>query len=416
MVLKLEPDWVVRLAGGDDIERIVCFNERVFRPTVGHWARTILSGTHPTVSSGDFVLVENAESGKIAASLAFIAQRWLFENIPINVAQVEFVGTAEEYRGQGLMRMAMRWFEQRAKEKNCALACVQGVPTLYQKLGYHFAIDLKGGVQLWLDQIPEGDGKGDLQMRAACVDDTTRLVALHDTNFQYLAIRSEMNEALWLYQEQQPADSEHAYETYVFQTGGVASGYLRIRRHSRQHGLVIRELAVGCFEDLLDSLRLAAGLARARGLPCLILQMPISHPVLQIAQSWGAQIIPPYAWQVRVLDWTSFFNLLVPVLEQRLAGTLFDHLNADLWIAVSDENYALRLRFADGRFVMLEQVGEPKAWQLKTTRSHLTALVMGYRSRAVLEAQHLEMQSQPASRYLLDILFPQRLAYIYETY
>lgn len=416
VVDALGPEWVMQSARSEDVERIAQFNEQIFRPSIGVWTRTLLTGNHPTVSASDFVLIENSFTGEIAASLALVTQKWLFEGIPINVAQIELVGTAVEYRGRGLVRKEMIWFDHKAKEKKCLLGCVQGVPTLYKKLGYHFAIDLKVGAMLWLDQMPGATTNGGCKVRAASLGDVVDLVNLHNANLQHLAIRSEMNEALWTYQELQPPDSEHACETYVLESADGIDGYMRLGRYLRLGRLVVRELVCKTYDDMIKALHFAGQLAREQELPSILLRMQMSHPAVQIVRSWGAQNLEPYAWQVHVFDWLAFFDLILPVLERRLAGTLLYNTSRELLIEIADEGNGLYLRLHRGRVAAIELVSGREIWHLSVTRPLLTALVMGYRTRAELETQHIEMKSDPSSRYLIDILFPRRPAYVYETY
>ena len=380
------------------------------------WARSILAGSHPGVTPDDFVLIEEKSSGVIMASLALITQTWLFEGIPLRVGQVEFVGTAAEYRGRGLASMAMEWFEQRARKKGCLLECVQGTPTLYQKLGYHFAVDLKGGVRLGVDQVPLATADHQIQAVPLVEKEYIPAVALHNATLSFLTVRSEMTLPLWQYQEQQSAASEHAYETFGLKSGGQLVGYLRFRRFSRSNALVLRECGFATYPALVRSLTWTIELARNRGFSSVLLQLPIGHPAAQMAQTWGAQAIPPYAWQVRVFDWATFLGVVAPVLERRLATSALHDLTGELIIHLADENISWCLQFAKGQLASVGRAESQARWHLKLTQPLLTALVLGYRSRSDLEHVSLETQSEPSSRYLTDVLFPRRESFVYEVY
>jgi Acetyltransferase (GNAT) domain len=413
---RKESNWHIRSASFEDIDRIANFNTQIFRSSVGMWARSILAGSHPTVTPDDFVLIEDRSSGVTEASLALITQTWLFEGIPIRVGQVEFVGTATAYRGRGLVRIGMDWFEQRAREKGCLLGCVQGVPTLYQRLGYHFAVDLKGGVSLGVDQVPLTITDHQVQVTPLIENEYAAAVALHNATLSFLALRSEMTLPLWRYQEQQSVESEHAYETYGLESEGQLVGYLRFRRFSRLNTLVLREFGFATYPALLRGLAWTAELARERGFSSVVLQLPMEHPAIQIARTWGTQAISPFAWQVRFFDWAAFLRVVAPVLEQRLVMSVLHDLTGELIIHLADENINWRLQFAKGRLTCVGQAESQATWHLKLTQPLLTALVLGYRSRSDLEHVHLEMQSEPSSRYVTDILFPRRESFVYEVY
>lgn len=405
-----------RSATLNDIDRIIAFNVRIFRPAVGAWARELLAGTHPTVSVSDFSIVEDPATGNIVSSLCLIHQHWLFEGIRLNVGQIELVGTDECHRGQGLIRRQMDWFAKKLEERQCQLACVQGVPTLYQRLGYYFAIPLKGGVRLRLDHIPTERFPADYRIRLCSQDDFPRLSELFEQSIQSLAIRSERDIALWTYQENQSRESEHAYETYTLEQFGKIIGYVRLSRHTKQDAIVVRELAVSSYDDLLVILSFTRELAIARQLTSVILQLAVSHRAMEAVRYCGAEVIPAFAWQVRVIDWIPFFEALVPVLERRLAHSLMWNYSGDVLILVEDHQRILRFVFHNGKAARIEREEASSYWHARVTDQILTQLAFGYRNRSELESWHLEMQTQPDARYIFDVLFPKVETFVYEVY
>ncbi len=407
---------IQRSAGRDDINRIVQFNTKVFRPTVGAWAGELLSGAHPTVSIDDFSIVEDIASGEIVSALCFFNQNWQFEGARLNVGQIELVGTDEHYRGRGLIRGQMDWFAKKLEEHHCQLTCVQGVPTLYQRLGYHFAIPLKGGVRLRLDQIPNDKLPTGYKVRLCSQDDFPRISELFEQSIQSLAIRADRDVSLWMYQEGQSPESEHAYETYALEQIDQIVGYVRLARHAKPKAIVIREIALSSHDDLLAILVFIRQLADARHLESVILQLPVCHRALDAVKYWGAEVIPPFAWQVRVIEWTVFFEAIVSALEQRLARSLMKNYSGDVLIFVEDHKCILRLVFHRGKVSCITREDVSSHWHAKVTDQILTMLALGYRSRSELESWYLEMQTQPEAWYILDVLFPKLDAYIYEVY
>ena len=412
----MSEDWVIRSATADDIDRIVAFNSKIFRPPVGIWARELLSGVHPTVSVDDFSIVEDRVSGEVISSMCFIRQCWLFEDVLLDVGQVELVGTDERYRGRGLIRAQMGWFAKKLEQNNCMLACVQGVPTLYQRFGFHFAIPLKGGLRLCLDQIPGGKHRPSYSMRPCEEQDLPRLGVLYDKSHEHLAIRSVRDLALWNYQEGQSPESEHAYETYVLERSGQIVGYARLPRHTRLGAVVIRELTITSYDDLIAILVFARERAVAQQYSSVILQLPMSHPALDAVKCWCAEVIPPFAWQVRIVDWLAFFKAIRPMLERRLTQSLMRGYSGGMAILLTDQRISIRFIFQAGKITRVIQEAECHDWQIKLTEPILTMFAMGYRSRAELESWHLEMQSKVEAIYLIDRLFPKLDGFIYEAY
>jgi len=370
--------WAARSATPDDLRALEQLHQEVFRPSVAVWCRDLFE-KHPNVGAGNFAIVED-ERGRIAGSLVLIPQTWRIGETDVPAGQIELVATREEYRGRGVLRILMEWVAERQRELGIVLGCVQGTPVVYQKLGYHFAVDLKGGVRVDTAALP-GNGES----RKASQADTSNLLRRHEQSLSFLDLRSVTSEAIWNYQDSQSPDSEHAYETYVSD-----SGYVRVRRRLRGDSLVVREI------DTPDLFARARAVATGRGARDVVAQLPDAHPMSDWLVEHGGTRIPPYAWQVHVLDWAR--------LPRRDAGR-------PLALAIADEGTIVR--FDNGGATVERGRGDADA---VFTRRTLTALVMGYRSLAELEGQFLEVVCRPDAREAIDALFPRRRGFVYEIY
>jgi len=368
------------------------------------------------VSISDFSLVEDTVAGNIISSMCFIQQNWMFEGILLNVGQVELVGTDEAYRGRGLIRTHFAWLSDRLKEHNCIISCVQGTPTLYQKLGYHFAVPLKGGIRLQVEQIPEPQPEPELMIRSCNADDLVELVTSYNNTIQNLGIHSVRDLALWRYQEEQDIESEHAYETFVLVRSGKHEGYVRIARHNKSKAITVRELVIKSYPDLQAALAFIRDLALIRECTAVVLQLPASHPAINVASYYGGQSIPSFAWQVHIPDWVKFFGTIKPVLNRRLSASLLKEYSGELGILLSEMQCIIRFEIVGGEISVISQEEGSDQWKMKLTVPLLVALAMGYRARKELESCHLEMQTRDEAKYAIDILFPQTDAFVYESY
>ena len=62
--------------------------------------------------------------------------------LELGAGQVEFVATATEYEGQGLVRALMGWAHERSAERGHDLQVMIGIPYFYRLFGYEYAIDI----------------------------------------------------------------------------------------------------------------------------------------------------------------------------------------------------------------------------------------------------------------------------------
>lgn len=398
-------------------DKIARFCGDIFRPSVEQWARLLLSGDHPTVRAEHFIYVSDAR-GEIVSSLCLILQTWQFEGVSLPVGQVELVGTDTAYRRRGLIRAQMSVFDDLLRKHGCALSCVQGLPGVYQKLGYDYAIPLRGGVRLWAGQIPPATAAtGRYRLRPALPGDAEKLSDLYDREMQPLMLSSVRDHALWLYQEAQPVESEHAYETYVVERDdGAIAGYFRLPQHSKAASVTLRELSVESFDALLMVLDFARERAVRAGFETVTLQLPVTNRARQAARYLGAQELDPFAWQVRVFDWPELFRQIASVLERRLGASLLAGWSGTVPFSLIGTG-TLRLRIDDGKINSCEDDGSSSAdWLVNAPSGLLCQLVFGYRSSEELQSWHPDFQVRPEARLLVDTLFPKRPSYVYEAY
>lgn len=412
----LSNTFTPRPAADADVPALAEFNSRIFRPSVGVWTRDLLSGAHPAVRPSDALLMEQASDARLAASVVTIRQRWTYRECPLDVAQLELVGCAPEARGLGLIRAAIEHFERSAAAGGAHVAAVHGTPALYQRLGYHFAVEQKGGVLLSLSAIPEPRAGMGFIVRGFRERDWDRVAALRARAYRDVAIQSELTESIWRYQEGQSPDSEHACETCVLEQGDGVAGYMRLRRRLRGDSLTVSELAPASYDAALALLRAAAERARAASVSRVLLQVPEVSDAYAIGAALGGQPVPPFAWQVKVLDWRRFFEAIAPALQRRVAGSLLAGTDFNCSIGLPPAHAAATLSFSGGILTDVREAAGHRRADIAGSAGVVIALVFGLRSRAMLEAVHLEFQTQPERRYIIDTLFPRERGFVSDPY
>ena len=292
--------------------------------------------------------MEDVAANQIVSSLCLLLQEWRYEAVIISVGQAELVGTDPAFGRRGLIRAQMSVFDDMLHANGCVLSCVQGIPGLYQRLGYEYAVPLKGGVRLWISQIPSLPESTPSRVRPCESRDIPTLCGLYNAEMQSLMLSSVRDEALWHYQEIQPVESKHAYETYVLERDGAVTGYFRLPRHSKASSVVVCELSVDHYDALMVVLDFARQRAIQAGFDSVVLQLPVTHRAIYAARYLGAQDITPFAWQVRVVDWPGFLRAISSVLEHRLASSLLAGWTGVLPIHLIDVG-TLRITIEDGQ-------------------------------------------------------------------
>ncbi len=407
-----------------DLERIAAFNALVHQETgIAVFTRWRFSSTHPRASEARLLYVEDVATGQIVSSLGVMLQTWRYEDIQLDVGEVELVGTHPDYRHRGLMRAQMQAVERILQERDCLLSCILGIPYFYRQFGYEYAIPVLSCASLRLDQVLAlaADQPEPVCIRRMVVQtDLAAVMALYEAQAAELGLTSVRSEALWRYQETVPPDSPEPLETYVVEDGTGIIGYFRVRKNLWANELDLAEASVrpggqvwGSRDVLLAILRSAKMLASQRGYGKLQFTLPGCHALVSTARYLGVQAERPYAWQVRITDHAAFLRRIAPALERRLAHSLMAGFSGSLRINCMAR--LLHLQFDQGRLRAVTDDGfQQGVGDSQVPPLLLTQWLLGYRDREEIAAQHLDFRVSPPARQLLDILFPRIEAYIYQ--
>jgi len=131
------------------------------------------------------------------------------------------------------------------------------------------------------------------------------------------------------------------------------------------------------------------------------------HPAYDIVADWMPKVNTPYAWYIRVADVPAFLRLIAPVLEQRLAVSLFAGYTGEL--RMDFYRGGVKVTFEAGRVSTVEpwqaQVGGERG---KVQFPDLTFLqvLFGYRSLEELQHAYADCGGNLEGRLLTRELFP----------
>jgi predicted N-acetyltransferase YhbS len=112
---------VDRGEAGDDVD-----HRLVVQDTAAGWE------TSGVVVDGD----------RVVATATLLDETVRVGEVTMPAGQVELVATAEEYEGRGLMRALMGWAHDLSAARGHLLQVMIGIPYVYRRFGYEYAIDL----------------------------------------------------------------------------------------------------------------------------------------------------------------------------------------------------------------------------------------------------------------------------------
>jgi predicted N-acetyltransferase YhbS len=397
-----------------DVERIARLHALAFEPA--HYGATMTLESYPGMRREDFCFVQESATGKAVSSICLVPTTWVYEGVPLRVAELGIVATHPDYRQRGLIREQMRWFEGQLHARQFDLASIQGIPHFYRQFGFEYIIPMGGGYELRPDQIPGAEeGEEVATVREAGPGDVPLLQAYLAEAGAGLAVSLRREPAAWLYQDEPTRTDEEAFVTYLALEAGEPVGYFRLfRNETRSHsGVRLVEASPLPYRACLAALRLTKELApRRQHAQTVRIALPPGSPLAKVAAGLGGRWLRPYGWLVRVHDAVHFLTRIGPALERRLAGSFLAGYSGALQLNLYSDS--IELAFREGRLERVRrlagrqgQAGLPwwAAWQLW----------LGHRSLEELTAWYPDAWAEGACRPLIDVLFPKRESWVFPT-
>jgi predicted acetyltransferase len=399
----------------EDIERLAAFNGVIHDESVADMTRELILH-HPNTRPEHWLYVEDSETTAIVSSLCLIPWKLRYGGVELWAGEMGIVGTLEAYRHRGLIRAQADRHAELLHQGSYDLSHIQGIPYFYRQFGYEYAVPLEGGWRVELHTVPDAGTEQVLHtFRQAGIEDLPQLVRLYDEAAQTLALHVLRSEAEWQYLLGPSTRTEMVAETWlVLGRDGRPVGYFRIPKHGFGEGLIVNETSHLDLRAAQATLHQVAALGRARGKPYIRLCLPRDSTLVHVARCRGAHDLGHYAWQIKLVDVRRTLLKIAPVLEHRIAGSLYAGLTRDICLNLYRE--AFELRFHDGKLTAVEALGFSDQAGIHIPPLLLAPLLLGYRSREELAALYHDLSIWGEWEPLVDVLFPKMTSFIYTIY
>lgn len=426
----MNTDYKIRRAESkDDGKRLHDLFQEVFHPEeVGVLAETMFHHL-PGMTKENWFIAEEKATGRVVSAFALIPWAWEMEGVPLKVAEMGIVGTLEAHRGKGLMRLLNKEFNQALADEGYDLAVIQGIPGFYHRFGFHYAVEMENHINLHLAALPGKPESPCFDFRRAGVEDIPFLMAKDEAYRGAYSIAVKRTEANWWYLFSESLKTEYGSEFWVMtDPKGEASHYFRIALNGFGKGLIVSEVSEGVDEGAAQEiLSFCKGKALEGDKPYVRLNLHRESTLGKIARSMGAPESLPYAWQVKVVDKEAFLKRMAPVLERRLADSLFPSYTGTLRLNLFDSG--IDLAWQDGKLHHIgPATGEDCDAMMSMTDDLFALLCLGHRSWQ--EIRHIRPDIFPDLIYvdpavcpasgrtarLVDALFPKRMSWVYCQY
>jgi GNAT superfamily N-acetyltransferase len=423
---------LMRRATAEDVDALSEFNVNIHgedeadRRGVAAWTRDLLTGPHATFQPGDFIIIEEAGTGRIVSSMCLIPQTWSYEGIEFGVGRPELVGTLPEFRGRGLIRAQFDEVHKWSVERGLIVQAITGIRYYYRQFGYEYALDLnRWHMGSRVPRLNEGEQENYL-IRPAQESDIPFLMSVYEYGTGRGLIRVKWTAEHWhnnLYElsEENPHRLEYRIIEragsrdpigYFAQSPALGSSGVRAFHYELAPGISWLEVTPYVIRSLWES---GQEFARRENRPCTTFSflLGVQHPAYDVLGNSVVNGGQPYAWYLRVPDLVGFLNHIKPVLETRLADSIACGHSGEYLIGMYPKGVRLILEnglikfdpwkpdhadYGNAGFPMLT----------------FTQILFGYRSFEELKFAFPDCWwSDQNTRLLLNILFPKKSSSLY---
>jgi len=405
--LELDDGLIMRNATESDIPAILDHFKAVHGEGVMDQLEVMLH-KHTGFTWDDSFIITGPESGVVVSSVFLLQKTWVIDGVEIPSVEMEAVGTLEEYRYRGLIRLLNQEFEKRAAELNPVIMTIAGIPEFYRNFGYEYAAALGGGYPVAPALIPKQpeDEKDKIIFKELDVKSFPEFLKFRERykprRTWYRKVVPE--DANYLIYETSSPIQEAFYFYLVMEEGKTIGAFFLARWENR---LDVLELYLDSHKHVDSVLRFA--LSRAdewNGIPVRVAPPNQARVNEYVSVRTQAMAVSRYAWYVKMPSIPKFIESIAPLFPDRLKETEFHDFTGELTVTTYKEGYSLTFEKGALKTIAKKEEKDPGNYNLRIPKNQLTRLLMGYETLDEIMSHEPDVTCAATLRPLVRLLFP----------
>ena len=391
-------------------------------PNVAAYAHDLLSNNHPLCHSSDVAIVTRHET--IVAAAALMTQPMRYGGVALPVGRPELVCSHQSVRQQGYVRAIMERMHAKSASRGDLLQVITGIPHYYHQFGYAWSIDYNGYARIETAALPElGAAHPHVTIRPFARHEYSEFNELyeHELASRGLVVTTPYPESLFVHGIESTVSTEGFRPCGIYDEHNQIIGFCIVTVRIWEGCNAVMALGftknARALTHLVPTLHaihainqtLPKPVASHRDYFAIDILTDGAHPITNILVVLGiaAKTIAPYTWYVRIPDVPRLLMHVGSVLEARVAASV-----------VSGYTGVVDISFYRHGISMDWRNGTLTAVTARTTASFgdaphagypiaaFTQQFCGWRSFSELRSWYPDVWATPATRVLLDILFP----------
>ncbi|MDF1595544.1 MAG: GNAT family N-acetyltransferase [Acidimicrobiia bacterium] len=384
--MSASPEIEVRIARPEDADGIVALVNHRIGEEDGPEARLTLDD--PRFGPGGWTVAVAGD--RVVSTLGLFSSRTHIGSVVVPSSAIEFVATATEFEGRGLVRRQLELVHRISSERGDLVQWMVGIPYFYRRFGYEYAVPTPDTIDI---TPPIPGGADDVTFRMASIDDLDHILALQDHAASSAMMVAEHDGLMWSWLIASPV-----YRVIVAERGDRPVGMMRT--YDDDGTTLVFDLSAadpGTFRSLIgEAGRVGGGVTIAM------------RPGFEdFAADLPTRTNDGYAYYARVPKPADLLEAIRPELNLRLTGSGLEVDDGELLLSLYRES--MRLAIEKGRLGPVATGGRVQApvsaGGSGVPPDLIAHLILGPLGALELERRHADVLLGQQRR-LMDALFP----------
>ena len=362
---------------------------------------------YPRKSEILWLYIRDNKENQLISSICLVPLEWQIEDIILPVCEMEFVGTIEQYRGKGFIKILNELYEKIMAQNGYILSVIAGIPYFYRSLGYEFVSSLDERILIPASKIPNKKYKN-VSIRKANSNDITFIESIYSQFHRNFYIFNRFDLECFKFKYIKEKFNSEVRSTYIFEEDGLPINYFSFGMSYDNQNFEISSPDLSK-REMITFLQFVKTIGNYNINDTITLSISEHSPLFGYIKSLGGKPISTYGWQVKIPNLEKFFNLIKKIIENRVKYSDFKGLTQ----AIRISNYidTIELNFDNGILQNIEiekEYQNPKITDLNIPGALLFKLLLGDRTFDEINYIIKDALVNISSKKLIETLFPKR--------
>ncbi|MFX1566960.1 MAG: GNAT family N-acetyltransferase [Promethearchaeota archaeon] len=356
-----------------------------------------------------WLYIRDDKKKEIVSLICLIPLEWQIEDTILPVCEMEFVGTLEEYRGKGFIKILNELYEKIMDQNGFILSAITGIPYFYRILGYEYISSLDDRIMIPASKIPNERLKNVI-IKLANLDDLPFIEEKYSEFHKNYFIFNKFDIECFKFKYLNDQYNTELRSTYILQDSGISMNYFSFgMSYDNQN------FEISCPDlnknEMITLLQFIKAIGNYTNDDNITLSINEHSSLYNFIRNLGGQPISTYGWQVKIPNLKNFISLIKNILENRISNSDFKGLTKT--VRISNYSETILIDFSNGKIKKIETLTEhpdPKITDLMIPEATLFKLILGDRTFDEINYIVKDAIVNISSKLLIETLFPKKLS------